>query len=46
LTATSGALDAAVRLSILALMDRFVPTWRATREPLNRLPARHELWNY
>jgi len=30
----------------LALMDRFVPTWRATRELLNRLPARHELWNY
>jgi len=30
----------------LALMDRLVPTWCATRELLNRLPARHELWNY
>jgi threonine/homoserine efflux transporter RhtA len=30
----------------LALMDRFVPTWRAARELLNRLPARHELRNY
>jgi hypothetical protein len=30
----------------LALMDRFVPTWRATRDLLNRLPARHERWNY
>jgi predicted metal-dependent hydrolase len=30
----------------LALMDRFVPTWRATRDLLNHLPARHELWNY
>ena len=30
----------------LALMDRLVPTWRATRDLLNRLPARHELWIY
>jgi predicted metal-dependent hydrolase len=30
----------------LALMDRFMPNWRDTRELLNRLPARHERWNY
>lgn len=30
----------------LALMDRFMPTWRDTRGLLNRLPARHEQWNY
>ena len=30
----------------LALMDRFMPSWRETRELLNRLPARHERWNY
>jgi predicted metal-dependent hydrolase len=28
----------------LALMDRFIPTWRETRKTLNRLPARHESW--
>jgi predicted metal-dependent hydrolase len=30
----------------VALMDRFMPNWRDTRELLNRLPARHERWNY
>ena len=30
----------------IALMDRFMPAWRNTRELLNRLPARHERWNY
>ncbi len=30
----------------LALMDRVMPNWRDTRELLNRLPARHERWNY
>ena len=30
----------------LALMDRTMPHWRDTRELLNRLPARHERWNY
>ena len=30
----------------IALMDRFMPAWRETRELLNRLPARHERWNY
>jgi predicted metal-dependent hydrolase len=30
----------------IALMDRFMSNWRHTRELLNRLPARHERWNY
>lgn len=32
--------------SFLALLDRFLPAWRETRSLLNRLPARHERWNY
>ena len=28
----------------LALMDRFIPTWRETRALLNSLPARHQDW--
>ena len=39
-------LEAGHRPRFLALMDRFAPTWRATRDLLNRLPARHELWIY
>lgn len=30
----------------ISLMDRIMPHWRDTRELLNRLPARHERWNY
>jgi len=30
----------------VALMDRFMPNWRETRSLLNRLPARHEHWEY
>lgn len=30
----------------VALMDRFMPGWRAIRDLLNSLPARHEHWNY
>jgi predicted metal-dependent hydrolase len=30
----------------VALMDRFMPTWRHNRETLNRLPVRHEEWGY
>lgn len=30
----------------VAIMDRVMPMWRDTRELLNRLPARHERWNY
>lgn len=28
------------------LMDEHLPLWRKYREELNRLPVRHELWNY
>lgn len=30
----------------VALMDRFMPQWRFCREELNRLPVRHEEWDY
>lgn len=30
----------------IALMDRFMPQWRFHREELNRLPVRHEKWEY
>lgn len=30
----------------IELMDRHIPYWRHTRELLNRLPVRHERWNY
>jgi predicted metal-dependent hydrolase len=30
----------------LALMDRFLPNWRETRQLLNSLPAKHEEWGY
>src|ERR1017187_6586061 len=30
----------------VALMDRFMPKWRYCREALNRLPVRHENWDY
>ena len=29
-----------------ALMDAFLPQWRHLREVLNRLPVRHEAWQY
>lgn len=29
-----------------ALMDRFMPNWQFHREELNRLPVRHESWEY
>jgi predicted metal-dependent hydrolase len=29
-----------------ALMEAFMPTWRDTREQLNRLPAGRERWGY
>jgi len=29
-----------------ALMDRYLPKWRFLREELNRLPVRHEEWEY
>jgi len=30
----------------LALMDLFIPNWRFYRDLLNRLPVRHETWDY
>jgi predicted metal-dependent hydrolase len=30
----------------VALMDRFLPAWRSARQTLNRLPVRHEEWEY
>jgi hypothetical protein len=30
----------------VALMDRFLPKWQFCREVLNRLPVRHEEWEY
>jgi predicted metal-dependent hydrolase len=30
----------------VALMDRFMPNWTEQRQALNRLPVRHEDWEY
>jgi predicted metal-dependent hydrolase len=30
----------------IALMDRFMPRWQFHRDALNRLPVRHEQWDY
>lgn len=30
----------------VSLMDRFLPSWRSIRQTLNRLPVRHEDWDY
>ena len=30
----------------IALMDRFIPRWQHYRQMLNRLPLRHERWQY
>lgn len=30
----------------VAFMDRFLPTWQAHRDMLNRLPVRQETWSY
>ncbi len=30
----------------VALMDRFMPDWRARRQLLNQLPVQHEEWDY
>jgi hypothetical protein len=30
----------------VALMDRFLPNWQSVRQALNRLPVRHEDWEY
>jgi len=30
----------------IALMDHFIPEWRYRKQMLNRLPVRHETWEY
>jgi predicted metal-dependent hydrolase len=30
----------------MSLMDRLMPNWRFHRQLLNRLPVRHETWDY
>lgn len=30
----------------MALMDQFIPKWQSHRDALNRLPVRHETWDY
>jgi predicted metal-dependent hydrolase len=30
----------------IALMDQFMPKWQSYRQMLNRLPVRHERWEY
>ncbi len=30
----------------VALMDQFMPKWQSRRSSLNRLPVRHERWDY
>jgi predicted metal-dependent hydrolase len=30
----------------IELMDRFMPKWQSHRDALNRLPVRHERWDY
>jgi len=30
----------------VALMDQFIPKWQFYRDVLNRLPVRHETWDY
>jgi predicted metal-dependent hydrolase len=30
----------------MALMDQFMPKWQSHRDVLNRLPVRHESWDY
>lgn len=39
-------LDSTHGPGFVALMDRFMPAWRETRNLLNSLPARHEQWSY
>ncbi|MEW6363232.1 MAG: SprT family zinc-dependent metalloprotease [Acidobacteriota bacterium] len=39
-------LERTHNVRFLALMDRFLPSWRSVRLDLNRLPVRHENWEY
>jgi hypothetical protein len=39
-------LEATHSSRFIALMDRFIPKWKYCRDALNRLPVRHEEWDY
>jgi hypothetical protein len=39
-------LESTHNTRFIALMDRFMPKWQFHREMLNRLPVRHEHWDY
>jgi hypothetical protein len=39
-------LESTHNARFVALMDQFMPKWQSHREALNRLPVRHERWNY
>jgi hypothetical protein len=39
-------LEATHNARFIALMDRFMPSWRLRRDHLNQLPVRHEQWAY
>ncbi|MEO7798882.1 MAG: SprT family zinc-dependent metalloprotease [Opitutaceae bacterium] len=39
-------LEPTHNMRFVALMDRFLPRWPAHRSALNRLPVRHEHWDY
>jgi predicted metal-dependent hydrolase len=39
-------LESTHNARFIALMDRFIPKWQVYREALNRLPVRHEHWEY
>ena len=39
-------LESTHNARFVSLMDRFMPKWQFYREALNRLPVRHEHWDY
>jgi len=39
-------IERAHNARFIALMDRFLPSWRHLREELNRAPLGHATWNY
>jgi predicted metal-dependent hydrolase len=39
-------LESTHNARFMALMDQFMPKWQSYRDVLNRLPVRHESWDY
>jgi predicted metal-dependent hydrolase len=39
-------LEPTHNVRFVALMDQFMPKWQSYRDALNRLPVRHESWDY